>query len=202
METVLRGTEVRPAVDIYEISWTGGATGNWNATQNRERDLFLLRVENGRYHVVRDWWRSIFPVTSGPHSRLPLDESHSLWERIALMNYWIERTDEGARIDWPYFSESDPDRALSLWRTVKLQRGLVRHPSSSVRVVACRALLQLGGWGQDECWQLLTDGDRARLTDGGYFCCSAATVATARRKFSERNAADMREGTTPARGAC
>ena len=42
---------------------------NWNSTHNGQRDLFLVRVENQRYHVVRDWLRSIYPVTAaGPHS--------------------------------------------------------------------------------------------------------------------------------------
>src|SRR4051794_5093680 len=145
IENVLRGAESRGTVDIYEISWTGGTTGDWNSTRNGERDLFLVRVENGRYHVVRDWWRSIFMVASGPHSRLPLDDSRPFWERIALMNLWIERTDDTTRI---VFRHLDPGNALSLWRTVKLERGLVRHPSAGVRVPACRALLELGGWGQ------------------------------------------------------
>ncbi len=59
--------------------------------------IYLVRLENQRYHVVRDWWRSIYPVTGGPHSRLPLDKSHSLWERIALMNFWTERSDDTAQ---------------------------------------------------------------------------------------------------------
>jgi hypothetical protein len=148
VETVLRGSEARKTVDVYEIFWTGGTTGNLNSTHDGDRDLFLVRVENNRYHVVRDWRRSIYPVTSGPHSRLPLDDSHSLWERIALMNFWIERSDDAARIGHPYFVYNDPGGALSLWRTIKLERGLARHPSQSVRVPACRALLQLGGWGR------------------------------------------------------
>src|SRR5262249_27810348 len=79
VETVLRGTESRRVVDVYEIFWTGGTSGGWNSTDDGERALFLVRIENGRYRVVRDWRRSIYPVTSGPHHRLPLDESHSLW---------------------------------------------------------------------------------------------------------------------------
>ena len=141
VETVLRGVESRSVVDVYEIFWTDGATGNWNSTRDGQRALFLVRKENGRYHVVRDWWRSIFPVTSGPHHRLPLDDSHPFWERIALMNWWIETNDAAARITYPYFNYSDPGGALSQWRVVKLERGLVRHPSPSVRVPACRELL-------------------------------------------------------------
>ena len=135
VEMVLRGIESRKVVDIYEISWTGGASGDWNSTQDGERGLFLVRLENGRYHLVRDWWRSIFPVTSGPHSRLPLDQSRPIWERIALMNSWVESSDSTARIVYPYFSYSDPGGALSDWRKVKLLRGLVRRPAP---VSGCR----------------------------------------------------------------
>ena len=188
IEMVIRGAESRKLIDIYEIYWTGGTTGDWNSTQDNERDLFLVRVEDGRYHVVRDWWRSIFAVGTGPHFRLPLDESRPLWERIALMNYWIERTDEsvlGSRI--LQFRHSDPGWALSLWRRVKLDRGLVRHPSATIRVPACRELLGLGGWGQDECWEMLSESDKAHLTDGGYLCCSATGIAATRRKLQERS---------------
>ena len=177
LETVLRGAETRNVASVYEISWTYGASGDWNSTQDGERALFLLREESGHYHVVRDWWRSIFPVTTGPHTCLPLDDSRPLWERIALMNWWIERGDEDVKITSPYFRYADPGRALSLWRTVKLHRGLVRHPSPGVRVPACRELLQLAGWGQDECWEALSERDRAHLSDGGYLCCSASEVA-------------------------
>lgn len=188
VETVIRGVESRKRIDIYEIFWTGGASGNWNFTQNSERDLFLVRIENGRYHVVRDWVRSIFPVTSGPHQRLPLDDSHSLWERIALMNWWIPQNDPAAKITYPYFLYNDPGRTLSLWRVVKLERGLVRHPSPAVRIPACRELLLLGGWLQDECWERLSDSERAHLSDGGFRCCSAAEIATTRLKTRDRGA--------------
>ena len=70
--------------------------------------------------MVRDWWRSIFPITSGPHYRLPLDDSHPLWDRIALMNWWMERNEATARITYPYFSLQRSRGALSLWRVVKL----------------------------------------------------------------------------------
>jgi hypothetical protein len=188
VETVLRGVESRNVIDVYEIFWTGGASGDWNATQNGQRALFLVRKENGRYHVVRDWWRSIFPITSGPHYRLPLDDSHPLWDRIALMNWWMERNEATARITYPYFHYNDPGGALSLWRVVKLERGLVRHPSPGVRVPACRELLLLGGWGQDECWEMLSDTDRKHLSDSGYLCCSANEIAAARLKTQERGA--------------
>jgi hypothetical protein len=184
VETVLRGAEARKVVDVYEIFWTGGASGNWNSTQDGERALFLVRVENHRYHVVRDWRRSIYPVTTGPHSRLPFDASHPLWERIALMNWWIARSDDEVRVTHPYFTYSDPAQALSRWRTIKLERGLLRHPNSGVRVPACRALLNLG-WGQDECWDTLSDSDREHLHDSGSKCCSADGIATRRLQFQK-----------------
>ncbi len=179
VEMVIRGMESRKLIDVYEIFWTGGTTGDWNSTRDGERDLFLVRVENGVYHVVRDWSRSIFPVSSGPHSRLPLDESRPLWERIALMNLWIERSDDTARVT--NFRYSDPGQTLGLWRMVKLERGLVRHPSAGVRVPACRELLMLETWGQDECWETLSESDRSRLRDGGYLCCTAESVAASRK---------------------
>ncbi len=188
VEMVLRGIESRKVVDVYEIFWTGGASGDWNFTQNGQRALFLVRVENGRYHVVRDWWRSIFPVTSGPHSHLPLDESRPLWERIALMNWWIERSDHAARITYPFFRYSDTGSTLGIWRTVKLERGLLRHPSPGVQIPACRALLEFEGWGQDECWEALSESDKAHLTDGGNRCCTASEIAVFRSRVQERDA--------------
>lgn len=187
IEMVLRGTESRRAVNVYEIVSTLGLSGDGNSTQDGERDLFLVRLENGLYHVVHDGGRTIFPVTSGAHSRLPLDESSPLWERIALMNWWIERTDDAFRIKYPYFSYADPGQALGRWRTIKLERGLVRHPSSGVRVPACRELLMLGGWGQDECWETLSESDRSHLSDGGYKCCSATEITENRRQLTKHN---------------
>jgi hypothetical protein len=188
IEMVLRGSERRRVVDVYEISWADGATGDWNSTRAGERALFLLRVESGRYHVVRDRWRSIFPITSGPHTRLPLDDSRPLWERIALMNWWMERSDRSARITYPYFGYNDPGDALGFWRTVKLERGLVRHPSAGVRVPACRELLLLGGYGQDECWEMLSSEDRAHLSDSGFLCCSAEEITAVRKGIGESSA--------------
>ncbi len=60
VETVLRGTESRPVVDIYEAFPTGGLSGNWNATHDNERYLFPVRLEDGRYRLTRDFWRSVF----------------------------------------------------------------------------------------------------------------------------------------------
>lgn len=148
VDAVLRGREPRPIVDIYEIFWTGGAMGDWNFTDVNERYLFLVRLENRRYHVVGDWWRSIYEVNSGQHRRLPLDESRPLWERVALMMWWAQpsrsRRFGGLR-------HTDPGHALGAWRTVKLLRGLLRHPEHDVRLAACESLLH---WSiaQDECW--------------------------------------------------
>jgi len=189
IEMLLRGVESRKVVNVYEIYWTGAASGPWNSTQTGERALFLVRVENGRYHVVRDFWRSVFRITSGPHSRLPLDDSGPIWERIALMNWWIESTDDTARITDSFFRYNDPGRALSRWRMVKLERGLVRHPSAGVRIPACRALLDLGGFGQDECWEALSDSDKSHLTDGGNSCCTASDIEATRHKLQQRDAA-------------
>jgi hypothetical protein len=178
VELVMRGTEPRPVVNVYEIFWTGGASGNWNSTHDGDRDVFLVRVENGRYHVVRDWLRSIYPVTSGRHSSLPLDESHPLWERIALMNWRIEEG-AAARIVHPGFVFNDPVGALTQWRRVKLERGLVRHPSAGIRVPACAALLWQG-LRQDECWDILSPQDKLQLR------FSAADVTKERSKFDSR----------------
>ena len=187
VETVLRGVEKRARIDVYEVYWIGGASGDWNATYDGERAIFPLRQEQGRYRLTQDWTRSIFPVTTGPHARMPLDESRPLGERIALMNWWIERSDREVRIGHPYFHYLDPGGALSQWRRVKLLRGLVRHPSAGVRVPACRELLLLG-MGQDECWEVLTAEDRARLRDGGWVCCSTEAVADGRKENRGRGA--------------
>jgi hypothetical protein len=187
VEMVLRGAESRGQIDIYEFSGTCGAVGDWNSTRNGERALFLVRVENGRYHVVRDWWRSIFPVTSGPHSRLPLDGSRPLWERIALMNWWMERSDHTTKISYPQFGYNDPGNALGLWRTVKIERGLLRHPSRDIRLAACGELIAMTGWGQDECWEMLSEQDRAYVWDK-FHCCSAAVVAEWRQNLQKFDA--------------
>jgi hypothetical protein len=189
VELVLRGAESRRGIDVYEIHWTGGTSGNWNSTQDGERALFLVRVENGLYHVVRDWWRSIFPVTAGPRPGLPLDDSYPLWERIALMNYWIAGSAGSSGITSLDFFYSDPGMALSTWRQVKLLRGLVRHPSASIRIPACRTLLQLGGWDQDECWDMLAGADQAQLSSDGSFCCSTESILARRRQAEAEGAA-------------
>ena len=187
VEMVLRGAESRKVIDVYEFFGTCGASGDWNSTHDGERALFLVRVENGRYHVVRDWWRSVFPVTSGPHSRLPLDDSRPLWERIALMNWWIERSDSATHTAYPHFRYNDPGDTLGLWRKVKIERGLVRHPSRDVRLEACGELIALSGWGQDECWENLSEQDRTYQWDTSH-CCSASEVDGWRQNLLKFNA--------------
>lgn len=188
-EMVLAGSAKPGPMDVYEVHWTGGRSGNWNFTRDGERAVFPLRVEHGFYRVAGDWERSIFPVTCGPHSHLPLDESRPLWERIALMNWWLPGHDGALRLPFPSLSYSDPAEALSFWRTIKLRRGLVRHPSPAVRGPACRELINLG-WGQDECWELLSPAEQAKLRDSRHSCCTAEQVVAARERFAQRPAAD------------
>jgi hypothetical protein len=159
VEIVVKGSEPRKLIDVYEIFWTGGATGDWNSTQEKERDLFLVRVENGRYHVVRDWWRSIFPIYSGSHTRLPLDETKPLWERVGLMTWWVQPDRSRA---FENMSRNDPGGALGTWRRIKLLRGLLRHPDRRLRLCACKRLL-FESMAQDECWDALTEEDRKQL---------------------------------------
>ncbi len=158
IETVVRGNETRPAIDVYEVYWTGGAAGKWNSTQTGQRALFLLRLENGRYRQVQDWDRSIFSISGGPHNRLPLDDSRPVWERIALLNWWVKTNQE----EPPLSIAADPGGALSHWRIVKLQRGLLRHRSLKIRAWACEGLLPWGQ-GQDECWDTFSDDERKQF---------------------------------------
>jgi hypothetical protein len=162
IENVLVGSEARKEVHVFEYFWTGPASGDWNTTQNNDRDLFLVRVENGRYHIVRDWWRSIFKISSGKHDRLPLDDSHPFWERVGLLMVWV-------RPDWSpalgSFWRNDPWGSLGNWRMTKILRGLARHPNLKIRLLACGALLQETA--QDECWNDLAPSDRASLTRNG-----------------------------------
>ncbi len=141
IENVLKGSESHPVVDIYEYTWLGGASGDWNSTQDGGRYLFLVRLEGGKYHVVRDWWRSILPISSGQHARLPLDDSHPFWERFDLLQWWV-------RPGWS-LAMGRPSN-LSAWRTIKIQRGLLRYPDRRMMRLACENLL-LWGRGQDEC---------------------------------------------------
>lgn len=153
VEAVLRGTYTKPKIDVFEIFWTGGGSVSWsgnNVTRDGERDLFLVHQESGRWRVVRDFRRSIFPAQEHLE-RIPLDESQPFWERYALMNYRIRRT--GPAPTGTPFLWSDPGRALDGWRTKKLLRGLLRHPVREVRLAACEELAHES----DECWEILSD---------------------------------------------
>ncbi|HEV1284886.1 MAG TPA: hypothetical protein VNU44_06230 [Bryobacteraceae bacterium] len=57
----------------------------------------------------------------------------------------------------------DPGGALGWWRTAKIARGLVRHPERDMRILGCETLLRLTRW-QDECWDQLSQADRAEMT--------------------------------------
>ena len=178
VELVIRGSYSREWIDVQEIHWFGGKSGNWNFTQDGERALFMVRQENGLYHVVRDWWRSIFPVTSGPHRRLPLDDSHPVWERIALMNLWLPN-DPNFQLTYPHLQQTDPARALDRWRTAKLLRGLLRHPSRDVRVKACWGLVFSG---LDDVQDTLSADEQRAVAEMVGFAYSRDSVAE-RRKY-------------------
>lgn len=159
VENVLRGSETRPVIDIYEAFPTGGLSGDWNATQVAHRYLFPVRLEDGRYHLTRDLWRSVYPVYSGRHTILPLEDSAPFWERFALLEWWVgpDRS--------PGFGQTmhtDPGVALGRWRMAKILRGLLRHPEKDVRLAACADLLLLAA-AQDECWNDLAPSDRESL---------------------------------------
>ncbi len=146
VETVIRGNESRRSVVIYEFFPTGGLMGDWNSTRDGERDLFMVRIEDGRYHVVRDFWRSIFPIYSGKHDRLPLDDGHPLWERVGLLTWWPGEHHNFSSM----IARVDPGQALTAWRTAKLARGFLRNPERETRVYGCNTLVLIYLW-QDEC---------------------------------------------------
>jgi hypothetical protein len=166
VEIVLRGSEPQKLIDVYEYSSTLGLSGDLNLTEDGERDLFMVRVENGRYHVIRDWSRCIFPIYGGRHDRLPLDDSHSVWERVALLNWWLS---DGHRFGNQF--RMDPGWALGRWRTAKLARGFVRHPERETRVFGCQILLLMGRY-QDECWDKLSPEDRTTWSQHGLIAAS------------------------------
>jgi hypothetical protein len=45
--------------------------------------------------------------------------------------------------------------------------------------------MELGSWGQDECWETLSDSDREHLHDSGYVCCSADDIAKERGQLQK-----------------
>ena len=118
-----------------------------------------MRLESGRYRIVRDFWRSIYPVYSGRHDRLPLDDSRPLWERVALLQWWVKADGSVA------FGDDQLRRSVpSVWEVARGEgsTGLLRHPDIDARVAACEDLLHMGR-AQDECWDSLGPGDRQKL---------------------------------------
>lgn len=159
IENVLRGEESRPVVEVYEAFPMVALSGDWNATQDGRRYLFPVRLEHGHYHVSRDFLRSIYPVYSGRHNGLPLDDSGPFWERFSLLQWWVQPDRSPAFGETMY---TDPGSTLGRWRLAKILRGLFRHPDRGVRLAACESLLHLSA-AQDECWNELAVDDRQRL---------------------------------------
>ena len=159
VEMVLRGDEPRKLIDIYEAVPMSGFNGDFNITQEGGRYLFLLRLEGGRYHVVRDFYRSIYPIYSGSHNRLPGDGSVPFWERFALLQWWVQPDYSRG---FGAIAHTDPGAAFSRWRLAKVLRGLFRHPDLQVRLAACEDLLHMSA-AQDECWNALPLADRQKL---------------------------------------
>lgn len=151
IEAIARGQESRKEIDIYEYYGMLGASGNWNATFNGYRYFFLVRKEGDRYHVVRDWWRSIFEVRSGYHDRFPLSSGAPVWERFALLSHWPGRGWEG-RIVSPM--SHDGALGIGLWRRARILRGFLRHPDTRLRDSACEALLMEHQLADGCFWQL------------------------------------------------
>lgn len=162
VNAVIRGTESRAVIPIHEIFWTGGGSGHSNSTEDAKRYLFLLRREGYRYHIVRDYFRSVYRVY-GDRRELPLDDKHPFLERVALMNYWVG---SGDSLKSPTIYGTDRMARLSEWREAKLLRGLVRHPSREVRWKACRDLVA-AKQGLDECWDAMAPRERAAIVASG-----------------------------------
>jgi len=166
LEMVLRGSEASNHINIYEVYWMCAYSGPPpNRTEVGQRNLFMVRKESAGYHLVIDFQRSIYPIYSGKHSRLPLDDSHPFWERYALMNWWVV---PGFKFYFPVEGNSDPRITLYPWRRVKLLRGLLRHPSPDLRLRACQALLDLSR-AQDECWDIFAPDERQKMRSPGQF---------------------------------
>lgn len=68
-----------------------GTAGDWRSTRLEERAIFWVSLDCGRYRLIDDWNRNIFPVASGAHARAPLAETKPRWERVGLLNWWFEK---------------------------------------------------------------------------------------------------------------
>jgi hypothetical protein len=82
-----------------------------------------------------------------------------LWERFALLQWWVQPDRAHAFGETKY---TDPGRAFGSWRMAKVLRGLFHHPDNDVRLAACEDLLHMIR-AQDECWDALAPADRQRL---------------------------------------
>lgn len=186
VETLLRGS-LPQNIDVYEVFWFGGGSGDWNAVRPGDRCLFLVRSDRGRLRVVRDYWRSIFPTTGGPYQHVPLGDSDPFWERIALMNFDLWGPHDLARTTQVDFHYADPGHALTAWRRLKLLRGLLLHPSSAVRISACREILRQRS-GEDGCWSLLSPAEKSLTSAHGSVCCTEQQFQQNRRDIMEKSA--------------
>jgi hypothetical protein len=181
VETVIKGSESRTRIPVYEVFWVGGASGDWNSTSDDERYLFLVRLENGRYRVVQDWSRSIYPVHSGTHGGAPLSDSAPFWERVALLMWWVkpDRSPGFGRLSY-----TDPGNVLGLWRLIKLMRGLLHHPDLEAKLRGCENLLHRR-MGQDECWDLFS-GEQRKLLNRHYNAVPVLEAWEANRRWEQR----------------
>lgn len=159
VELVIRGEPMAHAVDLYEISWTGGMSGEWDWTEVGLRYLFFAKVENGRLRTVRDNGRKLFRIESGIHQRLPGSEGMPLLERLGLMSV---RPMPG----WSpsLVARGRPPAGVSHWRWVRILRGFLRHPDLQLRAGACEVLLNQR-WALDECWEQFDFVERAAFAN-------------------------------------
>jgi hypothetical protein len=129
---VLKGPNPGNIIDVYEVFLVfAAAVANTNSTRNGERCLFTVRRENGRWHMVGDFRRSIYEVSSGYHARLPLDNSRPFWERYALMNYWISADQDGSGLNLVHlFLEADPGTSTGLVERSEAAKRSLKAPTA------------------------------------------------------------------------
>ena len=158
VELVVRGGPMADVVDLFEIAWIGGASGDWNATQVGERAVFLAKMESGKLRTVWDHQRCIHRIYSGRHDRLPGNERMPAWERLGLLSLWPKPGWHPAMAtrDLTYYER------WSHWRTIKIHRGFLRHPDIRLRLAACESLLSTGR-AIDECWEQFDFVEKSQL---------------------------------------